>query len=676
MRSGQSTIQHFYFSILFFFAAVLLAGCDLIPEEDDFSTDNEVLSLEIAPLIKTLPKNAQLTLYTEAHFGDGTIKNVSSDARWFSTNPEVLSVNGNGTLTTHTEGVTTVSVSVGNQSISKEIHVNNATIESLQIETNSSVVRLNMDFTLSVFALFSDGSKLDVSRDITWFVSNNDISEDIDVVTRTFDNHFRSIAIGEGRIVANYNKDSISTELVVTVRDATLNSVRISLQRGTYTQGIPINLNVIGYYDDGSKLDISSQTTWSHQASDNALLITGNSLRPLLPGDYQLTAVAGNITRIIFITVQAASQQTIEVTSFEDDILQEDIYALRTYGIYDNGDVRDISNSVSWDSSDNKILEVSNVSQHAGEILGLVSGDARVIVSSGLSFVDATDITIRDEKLTSIDIVAPTQSIALGTSPRLQALGNYADGITRDITHLVSWSRLSVLNVDPVILLVKNSPANAGKIETLLTGDVEVQAKYRDQSDSISLTVHSLELQSISINETVDEIYSSDKFTLTVTGTYDENTSQDISELVTWQSSNPALLEVSNYPDTRGKLTIVSDQSGLATITAQVGAMAVDIPININNATVSTIDIEQPVQIPSVGEKFTLRALATYSDNRTKDITEKVYWSTDANNVKVSNAPGTKGNMTANVAGKFSVTVAYAGQLTRVEQTVEVSVNE
>jgi len=647
-------------AFVFFFTSALMSGCELSPP-NSIATNDEVVKLEIAPLLKTLPRGAQLTLHARAYFSDGSYQNVSKKARWFSTEPEVLNINNDGTIFTFKEGMSTISVSMGELSIAKDVHVSNATIDFIKIEADSLTIRPNMEFSLSVFAFFSDGSKLDISKDINWFVVNNDLDSkatDPDIIVKTFDNYFFSLTPGKGRITANYNNESINDSVIITVSHAELDEIRTSISPTTYISGHTASVNAFGYYSDGSILDVTSVVTWTYselnQPEPEAFTFNPMNFPSLQAEKYKITASIGEINESTNITTIDAKLKSIEIDALPENIPLEETNKLQAYAIFDNGSAQDISNSVTWSSHDTRIIEVSNIDEYTSNAYALTEGSTEISANLSQMFEDTKTITTSDAQLVSIAINSPNQSIALGTTIQLTATGTYADGSSRDITKLASWISLD----EQPVLKTGNKDSTAGKVEPYRVGQFAIQAGFKGIKNTLMLTISDAALQSITINNSTDTLFLDEQLTLTATGVYSDGISQDISHLVTWGSSDPEILFISGHPYTQGLLTAI--KSGQASITATLNDITQEQQITISDAVLSNISIQADESLVT-HTPLQLTATASYSNGSSRDITEKAYWYTEGESLSASNLPGRKGIITADDSGEFIIYAEFQG---------------
>src|SRR5208337_3958577 len=108
----------------------------------------------------------------------------------------------------------------------------------------------------------------------------------------------------------------------------------------------------------------------------------------------------------------------------------------------------------------------------------------------------------------------------------------------------------------------------------------------------------------------------------TATGTFSDNSTQDITTSVTWSSSNASVATISNAAGSNGQVTSVA--AGTATITAASGLISGTTTLTVSSATLLSIAVTpaNPGIALKTNEQFT--ATGTFSDNSTQDITASV----------------------------------------------------
>src|SRR5216117_4122467 len=123
----------------------------------------------------------------------------------------------------------------------------------------------------------------------------------------------------------------------------------------------------------------------------------------------------------------------------------------------------------------------------------------------------------------------------------------------------------------------------------------------------------------------------------TATGTYSDNSTQDLTAQVAWSSSNTGVATI----DSAGLATSVA--AGTTTITATLGLVSENTTLTVTNATLSSIAVTPTNPSIANGTTRQFTATGTYSDFTTQDLTTQVAWSSSAAGVAtISNAGGSR----------------------------------
>ena len=146
----------------------------------------------------------------------------------------------------------------------------------------------------------------------------------------------------------------------------------------------------------------------------------------------------------------------------------------------------------------------------------------------------------------------------------------------------------------------------------------------------------------------------------TATATFSDLTTADVTDMVTWSSSQPAAATVSNAPGSRGLATGVSP--GTTEILAHSGPVAGTTILTVTDAVLVSIEVT-PTN-PTLPSGFTQHFIATgtYSDGSTQPLTDDVTWvSSDPPVASISNAAGSRGIATGVSPGTTTITATYGG---------------
>lgn len=158
-------------------------------------------------------------------------------------------------------------------------------------------------------------------------------------------------------------------------------------------------------------------------------------------------------------------------------------------------------------------------------------------------------------------------------------------------------------------------------------------------------------LTSISISPTGPTIALGQSQQLTATGTFSDNSKQDVTKTVTWASTEPSVASISQSGLALGKLL------GSAELTATSGAVTASDSLTVGPAVmVSIAVIPKGFSIPK-GATQQLIALATFSDGSEKNTTASATWSVVPNRIAGVN---TSGLVTGQAVGSATVTAGSA----------------
>ena len=205
--------------------------------------------------------------------------------------------------------------------------------------------------------------------------------------------------------------------------------------------------------------------------------------------------------------------------------------------------------------------------------LRLMCGTLLLSLMFGCSGDNASFVEIA---LTSITLSPATAQIAFGTEQQFSATGTYSDLTTQDITASVVWSSSST-----TVATISNAQGSNGLATSVGTGTTTITAALGSVTNAATLTVTAATLSSIAIapsNATINRVQS---LQYAAIGTYSDGTSQNITTLVIWNSSDPTIATIANTPKSKkGQATGVS--SGSVTITATMNSVIGATTLTVN----------------------------------------------------------------------------------------------
>lgn len=278
---------------------------------------------------------------------------------------------------------------------------------------------------------------------------------------------------------------------------------------------------------------------------------------------------------------------------------------------------------------------------------------------SGLSNVAST--TTSEAPLESITVDPAAPSVPAGRDLAFTATGHFADGSTRDITTEASWT-----SSDTALATISNNPRGlaTGVAEG---GPVTITATKDGKTGTATLTVIAPAIDTIAIVPEVNTINVSETEQYTATATYSDGSNGDVTATATWASSNTDVATI----DATGLATGVA--VGESNITASLDGVTSNAAVlTVTEAVLESLTGNVTSVTLNEGEVFQLTLTGNYSDGSTRVHTEDATWSsTDTSVATVSDAAGTKGEVTAVVSGTSEISAAFGGKTAFI--SVEVS---
>ncbi len=178
-------------------------------------------------------------------------------------------------------------------------------------------------------------------------------------------------------------------------------------------------------------------------------------------------------------------------------------------------------------------------------------------------------------QLVAISITPTNPTIAQNTVQLFTATGIYSDSSTQDLTASVTWSSsdtnvatasgVASTSSDPTTVQLSNGRAYAyGKN----AGKTTVTATSGSTSGSATLTVTNATLVSLAVTPANPSIANGTTKQFKATGTFSDNTTQDLTTTVVWSSSNTGVATISS------SALATAAAVGSTTITATSGGIS------------------------------------------------------------------------------------------------------
>lgn len=268
--------------------------------------------------------------------------------------------------------------------------------------------------------------------------------------------------------------------------------------------------------------------------------------------------------------------------------------------------------------------------------------------------------------LSSIEIIDTSPSIAAHTSTRLSVKGNFT-GLypSRDITDQAVWSSDSPSVADFITATEPN------RVTGRVPGTAILTATVRGVSATFKLTVSPAAIKTITITPASPTIVKGLTTQFAATGTFSDNTTQDLTFDATWTSSIFSVATVSDSASNKGSAQALA--VGTSVITASFDGVSGTSLLTVSAPELLSVAISPVSMDLTAGSAKRFTVAANFSDGTTQDVTASCDWtSSDETKAKVGTSGLEKGLVTGVAAGSATISAVY-GNKPPVTATVTVS---
>ncbi len=287
------------------------------------------------------------------------------------------------------------------------------------------------------------------------------------------------------------------------------------------------------------------------------------------------------------------------------------------------------------------------------------NNSASAPVQAGTASTNVTGAT-----LSQIQVSPADQSIAKNTHATYTATGIYSDGTIKDISTECTWSVKS--ETDKASTVESKKGRFLGTVVTTAGTPVKVNAAFGELSGNANLNITNATLSSIQISS-VPSLIPGGTAQYVATGIFSDGTTQDISSLVNWSTSNvnnvaiDATTGIGTGGSTAGTATITATLVSPSTFPTAANGGVATTTTQLKNVTIVSITVTGVANVGS-GSTTSYLASAIYSDGTSSDITTQATWSLSSNaNAVINDSTGSKGILTAISAGSLNVQASYVG---------------
>ena len=419
--------------------------------------------------------------------------------------------------------------------------------------------------------IYSENTHFDLTSSVTWSSSNTNIA--------TISNETGSkglahaLTAGTTTITATDTATGKSGYTTLTVKPTAVTLMTIEVYPPNPTIALGTNQPFIatGIYSDATTQNLTSSVTWTSSNTGIATIDTvtdsvtkGLATSKAVGGPITITAASGTISGTAHLTVTAATLVSIAVTPPDASIplgLKQQFIA---WGTYTDGTKQNLTSLVTWSSSDTTVATISNAADGSnGLATSLAVGGPITITAASGTISGTAQLTVTAARLVSIAVTPVNPSIALGTKQQFIATGTYTNATTQVLTSSVTWTSETT-----TVAAIDTAPGSAtkGEATSLAIGTTKITATFPGPnvfspiSGNTTLTVTNATLVSLEVTPADAGISVGATQQFIATGTYTDDTTQDLTSSVTWSTPSMTIpvASISNAEGSKGLATALT----------------------------------------------------------------------------------------------------------------------
>lgn len=306
-------------------------------------TPAEMVDLTLIAAQNSTPAGGQLQLKAQGVFSDGSTRDVTESAVWFSSDLAIGTIY-NGLLSTKAEGKVRIEAKKEDL-VSKvlEITVTPAQLVSIVITPNSPKVAYGNTLQLKAEGIYTDGKRLDLTEQVSWSSASAEIAtvSTTGLVATTTTGAVSIFAVYQGEKTYQY------LEVLAPKLERIAIKQKNVVLRLAIKESVP--LKVIGYYSDGTESDVTNMVLWTNSKNDIVNVSTTGSVWPHKSGVSEVTANIKGLSSVkTQITVSDTDIASVTLSPGKLTLVKKDGLWLSAEVAFDDGTSIDLSKDMKF----------------------------------------------------------------------------------------------------------------------------------------------------------------------------------------------------------------------------------------------------------------------------------------------------------------------------------------
>jgi Bacterial Ig-like domain (group 2) len=390
-----------------------------------------------------------------------------------------------------------------------------------------------------------------------------------------------------------------------------------------------------------------SSMSFLFTSADTPGSVGGNSqFYPGVPVGTSVVFPAGSLSdsghELVVLPVAIAS---ITVTPVAASVPSGETDQFTAIGNLTDNSTLDLTSVVSWASS---ATSVANIAP-SGLATGVAPGPA-TISATFEGVTGSTALTVSPAVLEWLSVTSASPMVEIGNTDQFTATGWFSDNSTQDLTTAVNWTSGA-----SSVASISNVSGSQGLATAAAKGSSTISAALDGITGSTTLSV-TPPLESIAITPGGPSLPKGETEQFTATGTFADNSTENLTQDATWASANTATATISNATGSNGVGRALA--IGTSSISATLWGVTGSTSLTVSPAVLQSIWVTSASPSILEGTSDQLTATGVYSDGSTQNLTNVVSWSSATPSVATLSSAGLADGITP---GASSISASYQG---------------
>ncbi|WP_272896768.1 beta strand repeat-containing protein [Aeromonas cavernicola] len=535
-----------------------------------------ITQLMVTPANDTVPVGLTLGFTATALFSDNSTRVMTDDPAliWSSSAPTIAAISstggpGSGMATGLSSGQATITATLTTKAApwtaSANLIVSDAVITQLTVTPANDTVPVGLTLGFTATALLSDNTTQVVTDDpaLNW-VSNDPSIATISSVNGSGSGVATGISAGQATISATLTAKGValtaSTNLMVS--DAVITQLTVTPANDTVPVGLTLGFTATALLSDNTTQVVTDDPALSWSSSAPSIATISNFGGPgsgivtgVGVGDAIITATllvnGTSLPATADLRVSAAVITQLTVTPASSSVPTGLTLGFTATARLSDNTVQVVTDdpALSWSSSAPSIATISSLNGLGSGVATGISVGTTIITASvsvnGNQVTDSTSLNVfNNVTLTALTITPAAPSIPVGLSRSFIATATFSDNSTQVVTDdpAVSW----ISDTPGVATITSLNGPGSGVAKGVAVGTTVIRASMAGiPSNSEILTVTPASLLTITIDPQPTAVVQGRSQQLTATGSYSDGSTQNLTSVVAWRSSDNAIMTTS-----------------------------------------------------------------------------------------------------------------------------------